>query len=328
MNDTLRSEERDSARSLNRRMFLARSGAAGLGAAALAATLAGCGGGGDDNETVPVPFPPGTNPQDIIAPPQQQQQPGAQNPAQVTDADILNFALNLEYIEAELYARALTGQGLSAADVGPSPGQVNGGRQVNFTNPVIRDIVAELGSDEIAHVRFLRRNLGGAAISRPPIDFQAGFTAAAQAAGVGPFDPFANEINLALAAVLFEDVGVTAYKGAAPLIQSKAFLEAAAGILAVEGYHASILRTLIIDAGPQVQNLYNRISDARDSLDGPADKDQGVLMNGQLTVVPADNNAIAFSRTPVEVLRIAYLGGVQGGGFFPSGVYGPIRVAA
>lgn len=251
-----------------------------------------------------------------------------------SDVDILNFALNLEYLEAEYYLRAVRGFGLSPVDtsgVGPE-GEVTGGDRVVFETRLIRKYAQEIAHDELAHVRFLRAALGADAVARPTIDLVASFTAAARAAGViGPrqsFDPFADEISFLLGAFLFEDVGVTAYKGAAPLIDNKDFLEAAAGILAVEAYHASNVRTVLL--ANDVLLPTNRISDARDSLDGADDLDQGITAfprGGMPNIVPADANAIAFSRTPTQVLNIVYLDPAADpmpGGFFPDGLNGAI----
>ena len=134
-------------------------------------------------------------------------------------------------------------------------------------------------------------------------------------------------MNFLLGGMLMEDVGVTAYHGAAPLISNKTFLDAAAGILAVEAYHMGMVRSLLYLMGGRARAAANAISDARDRLDGPDDLDQGIEVNGRANIVPADSNAIAFSRTPQQVLRIVYLTdqpGVSRGGLFPNGLNGTL----
>ncbi|MGI8943828.1 MAG: ferritin-like domain-containing protein [Qipengyuania sp.] len=260
-----------------------------------------------------------------------------------SDVDILNFALNLEYLEAQFYFHAVFGEGLPSSLLGGTGNQggVTGGRKVNFSDRVVELYAREIAGDERAHVEFLRSALGSAAVAQPALDISANpdgaFSAAARAAGlIGPgqsFDPYANDENFLLGAFIFEDVGVTAFKGAAPLITNKTFLEAAAGILAVEAYHAGVIRTTLYRKGLQAPALIDateKISDARDSLDGPQDKDQGIRMIGDASnIVPLDQNGLAFSRTAGQVLNIVYLTKMAAGqgGFFPAGVNGNIRMS-
>ncbi|MDQ2782556.1 MAG: ferritin-like domain-containing protein [Actinomycetota bacterium] len=249
-----------------------------------------------------------------------------------SDGAILNFALNLEYLEAEFYSYAVNGYGLTGnlTTGTKAHGKVTGGHQVPWKTSKAQNFAKEIAGDELAPVKFLRTALGGAAVSEPDIDLRNSFTAAAMAAGlIGPgqtFDPFGSEENFLLGAFIFEDVGVTAYKGAAPLITNKTYLEAAAGILAVEAYHASNIRTRILETG--LAKAASSISWARDQLDGPVMDDQGLYNNG-FNVVPADANGIAFSRTPGAVLNIVYLNKkeVTSGGFFPSGVNGELNTS-
>lgn len=261
----------------------------------------------------------------------------------VSDSDILNFALNLEYLEAQFYTYAVFGTGLPAGDLTGTgtQGTVTAGRQVNFTDPVVAQYAKEIALDERAHVEFLRKALGSSAVAQPAIDIgtdpNGAFSTAARAAGlVGPgqsFDPYASDENFLLAAFIFEDVGVTAYKGASPLLKSSTFLSAAAGILAAEAYHAGLVRTELYAKGIQAPALVDateKISNARDSLDNSIDDDQGVKgSNGASNVVPADSDGIAYSRSAGDVLNIAYLTPMAAtkGGFFPNGVNGKIDMS-
>ncbi len=287
---------------ISRRSFLAGLGTSAGAAAALALTT-GCGGSSGMGAS---PKPPTT----------------------LGDADYLNFALNLEYLEAEYYLRAATGTGLSSADAGTGAGTVTGGTQVAFTTPALQQYALEIANDELAHVRFLRQALGSAAVSRPAIDLTNSFNAAAMAAGIGSsFNPFANENSFVVGAFTFEDVGVTAYHGAAGLLTNPTYLGAAAGILATEAYHAAEIRTLLVYLGGNYLTYANQIS----ALRGMAGGGNEVAVSGS-TIVPADSNSIAFERTPDQVLHIVYLNGTAGvvksGGFFPNGLNGKITATA
>ena len=78
------------------------------------------------------------------------------------DVAILEFALNLEYLEAEFYLLAAYGTGLAPADIGSNPGTVTGGQKVTFTSPINQAYAIEIANEEQKHVQFLRAALQAA----------------------------------------------------------------------------------------------------------------------------------------------------------------------
>ncbi|WP_213806500.1 ferritin-like domain-containing protein [Granulicella sp. dw_53] len=312
---------------INKKAISRRNFLAGAGTTAAAAVLVGCGDNG-----VAIPATPATT--------------------TFTDADILNFALNLEYLEAEFYLRAATGSGLATADAGTGAGAVTGGSKVPNLTAAQQQILNEIAYDEQAHVQFLRSALGSSAVARPTIDFTSSFPALATAAGITgiTFNPFADFDSFLVGAFIFEDVGVTAYHGAAPLISTAGitagYLTAAAGILAVEAYHAAYVRTALTgraiaaaSASPATAYPYlgfaNSISALRASVGGGNETTLKLPTTTATasSIVAADTtNAIAFSRSTDQVLHIVYgTGGGSGlakGAFFPSGLNGTIKVTA
>ena len=301
-------------KALSRRTFLA-----GAGSAAAATLVVGC----SDDGTVTLPV----------------------TSAAVTDFDILNFALNLEYLEAEFYLIAATGKGLSATDAGTGAGTTTGGSKVVPTAQTTglmlsvltqQNIINELAYTEQQHVRAIRATitaLGGTPVSRPNIDFTASFAAFASLAQVpATFSPFANFDSFIIAASNFEGVGVTAYNGAAPLLSATAasngVLAAAAGIMAVEAYHDGAGRAYVTGSSVgQTTTAYpyltyaNQFAVVRSQLSGGTGTtlvDEKALVTPTAasgtttgnavpsTVVPADTNALAFARTTDQVLHIVY----------------------
>lgn len=266
----------------------------------------------------------------------------------ITDTDLLNFLLSLEYLQAQFYSAAAGVAGLTASDVAGTgtAGAATGGRVVAFADAIVAQHAREMATAAIAHARYMREQLvivsGAPAVAQPPIDIggssTGAFTSLMRSAGTlgsaTSFDPYASDENFLLAAFFFQDFAVTVYKGICGTVTSRTLLEGFAGIMATKAYHAAAIRLTLLQRGvgtPALLTAANGISDARDALDGGSDLDQGIAQRGTASnVAPADGNGIAFSRSPGQALNIVYLqrGAVDRGGFFPSGVNGTIRMSA
>lgn len=128
-------------------------------------------------------------------------------PSKAQDAEILNFALLLEYVQAGLYADVLRRDVLS-------------GEMQQYAEVV--------GGHERAHIAFIRKALGGKARKAPKLDFG---------------DDTATPESFTQIALKLEDLGVAAYNTQAPNL-TKPSLAAAARIVSVEGRHASWIRAI------------------------------------------------------------------------------------
>jgi len=221
----------------------------------------------------------------------------------LTDADILNFALNLEYLEAEFYTKAITGKTIEQFGIGVSGsgtgGPTTGGRKIEFGSSTLA-IMSEIADNERNHVVLLRDALGPAAVAKPAINLDA-------------LGAFATDRQFLALARAFEDVGVSAYGGAAKLIQNPDTLETAARIALTEAYHAGNVRLIIALKGIATQMLDNN--------------DYPPPPTGE-KYFTTSRVGLAKIRTPSMVLAIVYgnrRAGTSRGAFFPNGVNGTIR---
>ena len=238
------------------------------------------------------------------------------------EPDVLNFALNLEYLEATFYSYITQGADLPAsATVGS--GLVTGipSAKLTFTGTAaaqITDMLNEIYFDELNHVLDLRSLLGNYAVPRPAINLAAAGAVTAT-----------NALSIARQ---FEDVGATAYAGALALLTSTN-LSYAAQILGVEGFHAGALRLVSIQnptiaAYAQADSLDVKPFDPGTAVaarSGPTANGAFFATGGGTTPLTA---GFAYTRTTSQVLQIVYATpgatGQTKGGFFPNGVNGLI----
>ncbi len=232
--------------------------------------------------------------------------------------DVLNFALNVEYLEANLYIAASgsdpipNGFGAGAPITG-APAKLNLDAQTLAT-------FQNLALDEVHHIELLRTliyQLGGTPINQPVIDYS-----------LGGKMSITTQAQLLAVSRQFTAVGNSAYAGGAQYLVGNVFVLTGAGqILGAEAQHLGGLNVLC--------NMQGVVSPKLDTLDYPP-----VAPNVEyFTLTPNDalttGPALGPLRTPQQVLGIVYgvttpgtttpMAGVTKGGFFPQGVNGTVH---
>jgi rubrerythrin len=130
----------------------------------------------------------------------------------VSDAGVLDFALTLEALEASFYTQALA-------------------RLPNMRSE-LKSVTKVLSNDENNHVQTIKDTLNQLAVrpSAPPVlDFG---------------NSLSSEASYLALSQTFEDTGVQAYNGVAPLIRDPRLLDTVGGIVQVEARHAAVIRDL------------------------------------------------------------------------------------
>ncbi|KAI0767666.1 ferritin-like domain-containing protein [Fomes fomentarius] len=145
---------------------------------------------------------------------------GAPTTSQVTDTDVLQFALTLEHLENAFYAGGLVKYSDSDFE------------KANFP-PWVRPRFSQIGQHENAHVQFLQGALGDGATQPCEYNF-----------------PHTDPRSFAALSQVLESVGGSAYLGAAQLVSNKDILTAAASILAVESRHAGWVSSAVLKHQP------------------------------------------------------------------------------
>ena len=234
-------------------------------------------------------------------------------------ADVLNFALNLEFLEAEFYAYGSTGKPYGTA------GRVLNPPTVTLTGDQLA-VATALAMDEKNHITVLQtalNMLGATPITEPTIDFSASGTMPAVTTNLAYF----------AAARQFTALGNSAYAGAAAdLISNTAVLTTAAQILGAEAQHLGVVNYLCATLG---------ITPATDKpIDAQDVPPNGTAAIFTVTAIPSPVTAmtpaaLGIARTPAQVLGVVYgvskpttttpAAGTVKGGFFPNGVNGNIK---
>ncbi|XP_030532793.2 desiccation-related protein PCC13-62-like [Rhodamnia argentea] len=267
------------------------------------------------------------------------------DPIEASDVDRVQFAMNLEFLEAEFFLQGSLGQGLDSfapylAQGGPPP---VGGAKANL-DPVTYRIIEEFGYQEVGHLRAIYTRIGG--IRRPLLNLSAQNFEAIFDQAVGhklqpPFNPYRSTVNYLLASYLIPYVGLVGYVGTIPRLETYNSKSLVASLLGVESGQDAVLRTLLYARADEKVVPYNMtVADFTGRLSGLRNKlamcglKEGIMVPKELgaenrttsNVLSAEVDSLSYSRTPPEMLRIIYGSGSEykPGGFYPDGGNGRI----
>ncbi|MED6134987.1 hypothetical protein PIB30_042085 [Stylosanthes scabra] len=263
-----------------------------------------------------------------------------------SDADLVEFALNLEYLEAEFFLYGALGYGLDVVNPnltqgGPTPY----GGKIAHLSPIIKDVTLQFALQEVGHLRAIKKWVKG--FPRPLLNISSETFGEIIDKAFGEklnpsFDPYANDINYLIASYAIPYVGLNGYVGANPLLKSTNAKSLIAGLLGVESGQDAVIRALLYERWNQRVRPYdfsvaaftNAISGIRNTLGRGGVKDEGLLVPKELgaeanvtgNILAGNSYSVAYARTPQEILRIVYGTGHEGvpGGFYPKGGDGDI----
>ncbi|CAJ1940778.1 unnamed protein product [Sphenostylis stenocarpa] len=246
----------------------------------------------------------------------------------ISDQDLLEFVLNIEYLSAEYFLYGAYGRGLDATAPeltkgGPPP---IGGRKANL-DPLLQDIFTQFALMNVGHLRAIYGAVKG--FPEPLLNISTGVFGQLVDAALGqnlssPFDVYANPLNFLLGADIMSYFTPVACVGITPQLQNA-------------NYKSSIFICRDAPIPPynvKVSDFTDRISDFANRLGKEGIKSEGIVVpqsegaEGKTTgnVIAGDKDSLAFERTQRGILRIIYGTGNEHfpGSFFPNGANGRI----
>ncbi|MCD9640845.1 hypothetical protein HAX54_026551 [Datura stramonium] len=256
-----------------------------------------------------------------------------------SDVDLVEFPLNLEYMEAEFFLWGSLGHGLDK--LAPELADA----VVPEVNTLSRLTSIRYFMFEVVRNGAIKDTVAG--FPRPLLNLSRESFATVMNDAFGhplepSFDPYANDINYLLASYVIPYVGLTGYVGANPKLHSPTAKRLVAGLLGVESGQDAVLRALLYERGKEnvepygitVTEFTNRISELRNKLGRHGNKDEGLKVKTKVgaegkiqgNILAGNKYSLSYDRTPEEILRIVYGSGKENkpGGFYPNGAEGRI----